>query len=160
LVIAGEGPALPHLRKSVADRGLQGSVQFIGYLDRKTDLPACYAAADAFVFASRTETQGLVLLEAMAAGLPVVALAEMGTIDILGARRGAIVPDDNPALFAQALTRLLRDTDLRRHLSEEGHAYAVEWSEDTLAERMADLYRQIVSKHARQQLPEFNLSPL
>ena len=96
LVIAGEGPALPSLRRSVVDRGLQCSVQFIGYLDRKTELPACYAAADAFVFASRTETQGLVLLEAMAAGLPVLALAEMGTIDILGAARGAIVPDDNP----------------------------------------------------------------
>ena len=88
LLVAGEGPALPHLRHAVADRGLHDHVQFIGYLEREVDLPACYAAADAFVFASRTETQGLVILEAMAAGLPVVALAAMGTIDILGARRG------------------------------------------------------------------------
>ena len=160
LVIAGEGPALPLLRKSVADRGLQDCVQFIGYLDRKTDLLSCYAAADVFVFASRTETQGLVLLEAMAAGLPVVALAEMGTVDILGARRGAIVPEDNPALFAQALTQLLRDPKLRRHLADEGRAYAVDWSEDTLAGRMADLYRTIVAKHIRQRVPDFNLSPL
>jgi len=160
LVIAGEGPALPSLRKSVIDRGLQDSVQFIGYLDRKTDLLSCYAAADVFVFASRTETQGLVLLEAMAAGLPVVALAEMGTVDILGSCRGALVPEDNPVLFAQSLTRILHDPDLRRRLGEEGRAYAAEWSEDTLAGRLADLYRKIVATHLRQRLPEFNLLPL
>ena len=99
LVIAGEGPALGHLRALVSRLGLAGSVLFVGYLDRQTELPDCYAAADLFAFASRTETQGLVLLEAMAAGLPVVALAEMGTCDILtprlwrhhpGGRRGGI----------------------------------------------------------------------
>jgi 1,2-diacylglycerol 3-alpha-glucosyltransferase len=156
LVIAGEGPALPRLRQSVADRGLQASVQFIGYLDRKTDLPACYAAADAFVFASRTETQGLVLLEAMAAGLPVVALAKMGTIDILGARRGALVPDDSADAFARALLRLLNDGELRARLSVEGRAYAGEWSDHALAGRMADLYRQLVSRPARPLAHEVN----
>jgi len=152
--------ALPTLRKSVHDRGLESCVQFIGYLDRKTDLPACYAAADVFVFASRTETQGLVLLEAMAAGLPVVALAEMGTVDILGAQRGALVPDDNPALFAQSLTRILHDPDLRRLLGKEGRNYAAEWSEDALAGRLADLYRKVVARHLQQRLPDFNLLPL
>jgi len=149
LVIAGEGPALPHLRRDVVDRGLQPNVQFIGYLDRASELPACYAAADAFVFASRTETQGLVLLEAMAAGLPVVALAAMGTVDILGARRGALVPDDHPDAFAQALLRLLNDPALREQLSAEGRDYAGEWSDDKLAGRLADLYRQIVASHDR-----------
>ena len=149
LLIAGEGPALASLRQTVADRGLHNCVQFIGYLDRKTELSDCYAASDAFVFASRTETQGLVLLEAMAAGLPVVALAEMGTVDILGARRGALVPEDNPVAFALQLVRVLRDVDLRRHLSEEGRAYAVEWSDETLAGRMASLYWQIVSSYGQ-----------
>jgi glycosyltransferase involved in cell wall biosynthesis len=160
LLIAGEGPALASLRKAVADRGLQASVQFIGYLDRERDLPACYAAADVFVFASRTETQGLVLLEAMSAGLPVVALAEMGTVDILGAGRGAIVPDDNPYAFALALTGLLRDPDLQRRLSCAGREYALEWSDQALAGRMAELYRQIISRHIRQRVSGFNLSPL
>ena len=109
LVIAGEGPALPSLRRLVAERGLHTCVQFIGYLERQNELPACYAAADVFVFASRTETQGLVLLEAMAAGLPVVSLAEMGTVDILGVGRGAVVPEDNPYAFALAVADLLRD---------------------------------------------------
>lgn len=148
LVIAGDGPALPALRQAVANRGLGDRVRFIGYLDRAGELPACYAAADAFVFASRTETQGLVLLEAMSTGLPVVALAEMGTADILGPERGALVPDGNPYAFAVALTRLLNDDGLRRQLSDEARSYAAEWSSDTLAGRMAAIYRQIVAEYA------------
>ena len=151
LLIAGDGPALPGLRRSVADRWLEGRVSFIGYLDRVSELPACYAAADAFVFASRTETQGLVLLEAMSAGLPVVALAEMGTQDILGARRGALVPEDNPYAFALELSRLLGDSVLRSRLSVEARAYAREWSSDVLAGRMAGLYRQFVAFHAERE---------
>jgi len=160
LMIAGEGPALAHLRRAVAERRLHDHVQFVGYLERKAELPACYAAADAFVFASRTETQGLVLLEAMAAGLPVVALAAMGTIDILSARRGAVVPADDPAAFARALADVLRDPALHRRLSGEGRIYAADWSDDTLAARMADLYRHIISNHVAQNPVRFSPLPL
>ena len=159
LLIAGEGPALAQLRQRVADCGLSRNVQFIGYLDRATELPACYAAADVFVFASRTETQGLVLLEAMAAGLPVVALAAMGTLDILGARRGALVPDDHPDAFAQMLRRLLGDTALHARLSTEARAYAAEWSDDKLAGRLADLYRQLVAGRRAAPTPALKLNP-
>lgn len=160
LVIAGEGPALDALRRRVADRGLLASVQFIGYLDRQRELPACYAAADVFVFASRTETQGLVLLEAMACGLPVVALAEMGTVDILGAGRGAIVPEDNPYAFALAVADVLRDPVSRHAMSAEARAYAGEWSDTALAGRMAELYRDVIRAHARRQVSDFSFSPL
>ena len=72
--------------KLARELGIDIEVRFIGYLDRSTELPDCYAAGDAFVFASRTETQGLVLLEAMAQGTPVVSTAELGTRSILTAR--------------------------------------------------------------------------
>jgi len=75
LIIAGEGPALPHLRKLTAKLGLKDNVLFVGYLSRADALLDCYCAGNAFVFASRTETQGLVLLEAMALGVPVVSTA-------------------------------------------------------------------------------------
>ena len=160
LVIAGEGPARDSLRRSVAERGLQACVQFIGYMDRQSELPACYAAADVFVFASRTETQGLVLLEAMAAGLPVVALAEMGTVDILGAGRGAVVPEDNPYAFALAVADVLRDPARRHALSADARVYAADWSETALAGRMAELYRDIIRVHTRRPVPDFSFSPL
>jgi glycosyltransferase involved in cell wall biosynthesis len=123
----------------------------LGYLDRRNELPDCYAAADVFTFASRTETQGLVLLEAMAAGLPVVALAAMGTIDILGARRGALVPEDNPANFALSMVAVLRSNELRRRLTREGQDYANEWSDHRLADRMAKLYCSIVNQQQERQ---------
>lgn len=145
MVIAGEGPAESSLRREAARLGLGARVHFVGYLDRKGALLDCYAAADAFVFASRTETQGLVLLEAMAVGLPVVSTAVMGTRDIVGPRRGALVPDDDEQAFASDVVRLIADPELRRALSLEARAYAREWHADALARRMAELYAEVVA---------------
>ncbi|PWB40334.1 MAG: glycosyl transferase family 1 [Rhodocyclales bacterium] len=140
LLIAGEGPALPALRAQAAQLGLGESVRFTGYLDRHRDLPDCYAAADVFVFASRTETQGLVLLEAMAMALPVVALAHMGTVDILAPRQGCRVPADDPSAFADMVVEVLSDPAMRARLGSEARDYARNWSDETMAQRLADLY--------------------
>lgn len=146
LLIAGEGPALPALRAQAARLGLGDSVRFAGYLDRHRDLPDCYAAADVFVFASRTETQGLVLLEAMAVGLPVVAFAHMGTIDILAPRRGCRVPAGDAAAFAESVVEVVSDAALRARLSGEARDYARSWSDEAMAQRMAALYRASVQR--------------
>lgn len=143
LVIAGEGPAMGDLQAKVGQLGLASSVSFIGYLDRRQDLPDCYAAADVFVFASRTETQGLVLLEAMAAGVPVIALAEMGTVDILAPGRGAFSPPADPRAFGDALGHFLSRPTAWRHLADEAPIYAQEWSDVAMAERLAVLYRSL-----------------
>lgn len=143
LVIAGEGPAMDDLKARVKSLGLRDSVRFIGYLDRAQALPDCYAAADAFVFASRTETQGLVLLEAMAAGVPVIALADMGTIDILAPGRGSISPPPEPKAFGEALGQYLNRPSAWSHLRQDAPAYAAEWSDAAMAARLAALYRQL-----------------
>ena len=143
LVIAGEGPAMGDLKARVETLGLQDAVRFIGYLDRQRALPDCYAAADVFVFASRTETQGLVLLEAMAAGLPVIALAEMGTVDILAPGRGAFSPPADTRAFGEALGHFLNRPAAWRHLAKEAPLYAREWSDVAMAERLAGLYRTL-----------------
>jgi len=142
LVIAGEGPAAARLQRQALAVGLERTVRFVGYLERRRRLPDCYAAADVFVFASRTETQGLVLLEAMAAGLPVVALAAMGTTDILGPERGARIAPDDPDGFAAVVDAVLADSRLRRQLTAEARTYAAEWADAVMAERLAALYRQ------------------
>lgn len=153
LLIAGEGPAMAELQRDAARRGLARTVRFVGYLERNAELHDCYAAADAFVFASRTETQGLVLLEAMASGLPVVALAAMGTIDILAPRRGAIIADDEPGAFAEALIRLLSSPAQRRRLSAEALEYSRQWSDTVMASRLADLYRSLAVGDTRRERP-------
>ncbi len=141
LLVTGEGPALPDLRRQAARQGLNDAVRFLGYLDRRHELPDAYAAADAFVFASRTETQGLVLLEAMAQGCPVVAQSVMGTADILGPGRGCLTAPDDSHEFARAMLQLLLDPGLRALLSAQAREYAREWSDSTLAQRMARLYQ-------------------
>jgi glycosyltransferase involved in cell wall biosynthesis len=145
LVIAGEGPALASLKRLAARLNLQEHTLFVGYLDRRGALLDCYCGADAFVFASRTETQGLVLLEAMALGLPVISTAVMGTRDIVGPKRGALVPDDDEADFAEHVVRLMRDGDLRARLAEEGRAYVCEWHAGALARKLFATYQEVVA---------------
>jgi 1,2-diacylglycerol 3-alpha-glucosyltransferase len=145
LVIAGEGPALASLKRLAGRLNLQEHTLFVGYLDRRGALLDCYCAADAFVFASRTETQGLVLLEAMALGVPVISTAVMGTRDIVGPKRGALVPDDDEADFAEHIVRLMHDGDLRARLAEEGLAYVCEWHAGALARKLFATYQEVVA---------------
>lgn len=146
LVICGEGPAVRSLQRAAHALGVASSVLFAGYLDRASALLDCYRAADVFVFASRTETQGLVLLEAMALGVPVVSTAVMGTRDIVGPGRGALVARDDEADFAAQVTRLLGDRALRERLGREAREYARDWSAAAMAERMEAFYRRVVER--------------
>lgn len=145
-VIAGEGPARAELAARAAASPASGRIHLLGYLDRERELPACYAAADLFVFASRTETQGLVLLEAMAQGTPVVALAEQGTRDLLEGRRGAIVPDAEGVPYVGACLALIDDLELRRRLGAEALEVARQWSAPSCAGRLAALYRELAPR--------------
>jgi 1,2-diacylglycerol 3-alpha-glucosyltransferase len=146
LVIAGEGPARKHLRRLAVRLGIEESVLFVGYQDRKQALLDCYRAGDVFVFASRTETQGLVLLEAMALGVPVVAPAIMGTKDIVGPGKGALVSTLNEAEFTSKIVSLLTDEALRGKLSLEARDFAREWEARRMAERMAEFYVRVCER--------------
>ncbi len=146
LVVCGEGPALVSQRRTAHELGLADAVRFVGYLDRAGGLLDCYRAADAFVFASRTETQGLVLLEAMALGVPVVSTAVMGTRDIIAPGRGALVAPDDERGFADQVVVLLRDPELRARLAADGPEHARAWSAPALAERLAAFYRRVLDR--------------
>jgi glycosyltransferase involved in cell wall biosynthesis len=141
LLIAGEGPARQGLERDASDMTLNGNIKFIGYLDRHTELNDCYRAADIFVFSSRTETQGLVLLEAMAQGVAVVSIAEMGTKDVLREGAGVHIAEENVEDFSGKVTRLLEDAGVRAALGEAGREYATGWSASKMAERMVVFYQ-------------------
>jgi glycosyltransferase involved in cell wall biosynthesis len=147
LVIAGEGPALEHLKSQARHLELENNLLFVGYLDRDTTLLECYLAGNAFVFASRTETQGLVLLEAMALGVPVVSTAVMGTRDILQPRKGAMVAEEHPEDFSRKIIKLLKDGQLQKSLGTEAREYAKTWSADEMALRMSAFYEQTMAQH-------------
>jgi len=144
LVIAGEGPALPALRRQAAALQIEDQVRFVGYLPREGSLRDCYAAADVFTFASHTETQGLVLLEAMAIGLPVLAIPALGAAEIINPARGAIPAEATPEGFAGQLVALLERPTQLLIMADEAIAFAREWDATTQAVRLAALYRQLL----------------
>jgi 1,2-diacylglycerol 3-alpha-glucosyltransferase len=146
LLIAGEGPATEDLRRRARQFGVADRVRFLGYLSRGKPLADCYAAADAFVFASRTETQGLVLLEAMAQSLPVLALAEMGTHDILDGCPGAVIGVDRADAFGEQMADLLADRNRCRRLGEGALQWAHRWQGPALAQRLTDLYGDLARR--------------
>jgi 1,2-diacylglycerol 3-alpha-glucosyltransferase len=144
-VIAGEGPALPALKRAAAEAGLNAHVLLVGYLDRRGPLLDCYRAADVFVFASRTETQGLVLLESLALGVPVVSTAVLGTKEVLANAAGALVVREDVAEFAAAVTRVLTEPALRAKLASAGREFVEQqWSSREMARRLLGLYEELV----------------
>jgi 1,2-diacylglycerol 3-alpha-glucosyltransferase len=149
LIVAGEGPALNSCKAYVRALGVERQVRFVGYLARERELLDCYRAGDLFVFSSTTETQGLVLLEAMALGVPVVSTAHMGTADIVKPQRGAHVAPDDEAEFASIVVRLLEDPARRAAMSAEARAYAATWSASAMADRLAGLYGAVIEQASR-----------
>ena len=146
-VIAGEGPALATLQRQVGERGLADNVRFVGYLDRSGPLLDCYRSANVFVFASRTETQGLVLLEAMALGLPVVSTAFMGTRSVLDGAQGAVVVGEDEVQFASAVEMVLKNRELQASLGMRAKQFVESrWSSAEMAKRMLDLYRGVTGR--------------
>lgn len=146
LIITGEGPAHDSLVRLAQEVGVAEAVLFLGYLDRSGPLQAAYRAADVFVFASRTETQGLVLLEAMALGTPVVSTAKMGTLDVLKEGEGCLIAEDSHEDFATKVNRLLSDEPMRQQLAKRAQAYAASWHEDAKSEELVALYQQLAAE--------------
>ena len=145
MVIAGEGPAKKAYMQQASILGLDDNISFVGYLDRGNELVDCYHSANLFVFSSKTETQGLVLLEAMAAGTPVVSVAAMGTKDVLKGCNGAKITDGSVDDFCRKVVTLLQDQDALNKLKLEAKAYAKHWDSNALAKNMLEFYDQVVN---------------
>jgi glycosyltransferase involved in cell wall biosynthesis len=115
---AGEGPLRPEIAGELERRGLAGRVELLGSRD---DVPQLLGSADIFVLSSRSEGFPVSVLEAMAAGLPVVATDIGGVSEaVLHDETGLLVPANDPVALAGALDRLLRDAPLRRRLGAAG----------------------------------------
>ena len=139
LVIAGAGPEELALRNAAPP----GTV-FLGYLDRTQELPALYASADAFVFASTTETLGLVVLEAMAAGIPVVAAPVGGVADHLrDGENGLAYKANDAAACAAAMCLLASDRALLLRLCDGARRTAQALTWDSELDRLDVSYREV-----------------
>lgn len=141
LVILGEGAERQELENQAQELGIAERVEFPGRISPE-DVPRYLAAADIFCFASITETQGLVTLEAMAAGLPVAAVEASGTRDAFeDGKQGFLTPDDSAAL-AQAIEKLVASPDLRRRMGVAARSRAREFDIVKQAKRLLSVYEE------------------
>lgn len=141
LALVGDGPYRAELEAHFADT----PTQFIGYL-RGQDLANAYACADVFVFPSRTETLGLVLLEAMAAGCPVVAARAGGIPDIVtDGVNGYLFDPADPTGEVAATQRLLGDPAGRAALRQAARAEAERWGWAAATRQLQGYYQQVIS---------------
>ncbi|HYG97116.1 MAG TPA: glycosyltransferase [Solirubrobacterales bacterium] len=136
LLLAGGGPEEGELRERLGDRAT-----FLGWLSGE-DLPRAYASADAFLFASTTDTYGQVILEAAASGLPVVAVAEGGPAALVENRHTGLLCLPDPDHLAGALLRLASSPQLRGQLGEAAARAARERSWERSMGQLGAGYRR------------------
>jgi len=138
LLIVGQGPIRHNLERMALKLGLGKQVIFAGAVPH-SEVPHYAAAADVFVFSSLVDTQGLVLIEAMAAGTPVVAVEAPGPTDILRAGGGILAPAQEDA-FAESVLKLLADRPGRRALGEQAAQAAQRYTVPAATARLVSVY--------------------
>lgn len=146
LVVAGRGDAEKKIETVFEAEGCRDRLIMTGSLSG-TDLADCYAAMDIFAFTSHSETQGLVLAEAMAASTPVIALSASGVDDVLEHdRNGVMLPADaSEKLFAETLIDIIREPGKREAWRSNALNTAQKFSRKTSAEKLVKLYERIIS---------------
>ena len=148
-VLAGAGPERPALEAQTRALGLNNRVVFLGYRD---DVDNLLASCDLFVLPSLFEGLPLSVLEAMAAGKPVVATAIGGTDEtIIDGETGLLVPPADPAALANAIRRLLADPILSRRLGTAGRARVhQQFSAQNMVRRITEIYDEILDSRKAQ----------
>ncbi|HSD50169.1 MAG TPA: glycosyltransferase [Candidatus Methylomirabilis sp.] len=143
LILVGEGDDRPRLEKMRRDLDLGESVRFVGAVPHER-VGEYYLAADMFLFPSTSETQGVVILEAMAAGLPVVAVASDAAVDLLGdSEAGVMTPEDRRG-FAGTVGDLWGQPERRRAMAAVGRRIAAGYAPETCAAKLLGLYEEVV----------------
>jgi 1,2-diacylglycerol 3-alpha-glucosyltransferase len=144
LLVIGDGPAAASLRARAARPDLRGRVGFTGLLPHLEAL-ASIAGCDAFAFASRTDTQGLVLAEALACGVPVVARSGPGVADSVRSGIDGMIVDDVRGL-ATAIASLASDPDRRREMAAEARQGAGRFDLGARIAQVEALYRDLLGR--------------
>lgn len=144
LVLVGNGPEMENLQERSRELGIADKVIFTGFLEPEM-VSAAYRSADIFVFPSVTETQGLVLAEAMAAGLPVVAQAAFGSLAMVKDRVTGYLCREGKEKFAELILSLVEDADLRQRMGAAARSRAKRLSADKMALRLEMAYSALIA---------------
>jgi glycosyltransferase involved in cell wall biosynthesis len=142
-VLIGDGPDRKSLEDLAKELGIQKRVTFTGSLSF-AETPSYMKAANLFGFASITETQGLATLEAMAAGLPVVAVEASGTRDILKHGQQGYLVENNAEALAAAIKKLLSNPERMQKFAQAAYKKAQSFNIENLTGKLLDVYEQAI----------------
>lgn len=145
-LIIGDGDERGRLQEHIEALGLSDRVTLVGAVSPET-IAHYYQLGDLFVFASRSETQGMVILEAMAAGLPVVAVRSSGIDDVVNNESNGFKTAENIERWVEAARHLVEDDDLRAAMSEQAVVTARRHAIDHFARAVSETYTQVLALH-------------
>lgn len=143
-LIAGEGYLVPILKKMAADAGVENKVIFEGIIP-KEELKNYYAAGDIFVYASKSETQGMIVSEAMYMGLPIVAVDATGSKDLIENNVNGFLVAEKEDEFAKAVIKLINNEELRKRFGAASARIAKErYTDEVCARKMLEVYKKTI----------------
>lgn len=150
LMMVGDGPQKEDMRRKSGDLGLSKRISFLGYVDRK-DVKHAFTLADIFTFPSKTETQGLVTVESMICGTPVVAIGVMGTKNIMKGDNGGYMVTEDIDEFSDRVIRLFKDEKLYDSKAREARSYSKRWTMKVMGDRMLEIYEGLLKERSGKQ---------
>ncbi|HHD56518.1 MAG TPA: glycosyltransferase family 4 protein, partial [Desulfobulbaceae bacterium] len=142
-LLVGDGPEKGRLMDKVKRLGLAETIIFTGNLPPH-EVVRCYLAADLFVFASTSETQGMVLLEAMAGGCPVVAVRASGVYDLVKDGSNGFAVAESTGAWAARIITVMEDNRLLTAMSANSREFSENYSVEKITERVLRLYRRVL----------------
>jgi len=143
LLLVGGGPYLEEYQQLTEKMGIEKKVIFTGNLGREA-IVNCYKSADIFVFASLTESQGIVLAEAKAAGLPIVAIKAGGVGNMVKDKEDGYLVEENLEIFAEKTVYLLKNELLYHQMSKNALKNVIELSSQKSAQKLSEAYQTII----------------
>jgi len=143
-LIAGEGNLVPKLKSMVKENNLEDKVIFAGIIGKK-EIKNYYAAGDIFTYTSKSETQGMIVSEAMYMGLPIVAVDAPGSKDLVENNINGFLVSGNEEKFSEAVMGLIKDRELREKMGENSARIAREkYTDKICAEKMLEIYNKCI----------------
>lgn len=144
-VLVGDGPEKNSLKQLAKKLNIERNVYFMGLIDQM-EMGKVYTDCEIFVFASQTETQGMVILEALASGVPVVAVKDSVYDGIIKDKMNGILVDGDPKMFAAACLKILNNISYRKKLSDFAAKSMQEFSLSVTALSFEKLYKNLISQ--------------
>jgi glycosyltransferase involved in cell wall biosynthesis len=148
LILCGQGTQEASMKRAAGSLGISDRIHFAGVIRDPSELANFYGDADVFAFPSQTDTFGLVVVEAQAAGLPVVAVAVLGSTATIEDGVSGLLSTPDPVHLANQVGRILSNPVLAGRLRAGARRSSLAYTADSIATRYLDAYRVVVSGRA------------